>query len=180
MRPEASRSAALAARISDLDTETGQIRGLRPGFILCERSEQRRAMRPQSSRFVVRPWEQDQVRLIMRGLNPLVSGDAGPDNDGTPLFKLAAERYPERREEFEAEIERIAHNRQKRMQEGAIPPLTPAQQAERQAAIIAQGVRDGLGSAGVAQQQPAESSNDAIPKRSGPGPAPQPTKARGE
>ena len=170
-------AAAIAARIQDIDTHTGQLRGLQPGFILCERSAQRVQMRPGSGRFVIRPWEPDHVRLIMRGLNPLVSGDAGPDLDGRPLFLRAAEQYAERREEFLAEVALIDKNRQDKLAEGAIQAPTPAQQAERQAAIIAEGVGRGM-AAGMSQQAEASQAPPVEPVQKRGEAEPRPTKAR--
>lgn len=170
-------TAAIAARIQDIDTHTGQLRGLMPGFILCERSTQRMEMRPGSGRFVIRPWEPDHVRLIMRGLNPLVSGDAGPDLDGRPLFLRAAEQYAERREEFLAEVALIDKNRLDKLAEGAIQPPTPAQQAERQAAIIAEGVGRGM-AAGMSKQTDGTQAPQPEPAQKRGDVEPRPTKAR--
>lgn len=175
----AGSQALIAARISDLDTQTGQLRGLVPGYILCERSEQRMAMRPTSSKFIVRPWESDHIRLVAKGLNPLVSGDAGADLDGRPLFLAAAQRYPERKEEFLAVVEQIDANRKAKLLEDARQAPTAAQQAENQAAIIAEGVARGMaqGMSGLADTVEAPTPHgEPAPKR---GDAePRPTKAR--
>ena len=174
-----SGSAALiAARIQDIDTHTGQLHGLVPGYILCERSEQRMAMRPGSSRFIVRPWEPDHIRLIAKGLNPLVSGDGGPDLDGRPLFLAAAERFPERREEFLAQVDLIDKMRVEKLKRSARQAPTPAQQAERQAEIIAEGMKRGMEAAlsGRAEAVEALPTVEPTPKR---GDAePRATKAR--
>ena len=173
MRQEANRAELIAARMSDLDTQVGQVRGLVPGFILCERSPQRVNLRQGSSKFVIRPWEHDHLRLIAKGLNPLVSGDGGTDLDGRPLFLLAAERYPDRCEEFMAEVKRIDEARARSLVQRATPPPTQADREYRQAAIIAEGVKQGLASTQPAAEQPPV---EQAPKR---GDAePRPTKAR--
>lgn len=179
MRKTAESAALIAARMSDIDTDTGQIRGLVPGFLLCERSEQRRRMRPLSSKFVVRPWEPDHLRLIAKGLNPLVSGDGGADNDGRPLFLLAAERFPDRREEFLTEVDRIDKAHAAKLVEDRIPPPTPAQQAERQIAIIAEGMARGTAAAAAARQEAEapQGPSPELPPKHGDA-APRPTRTR--
>ncbi len=138
----------IAARMSDMETHEAALAlgtndELVPGFILCERSEQRQAMRPYTSKFVVRPWEVDIIRLYMRGFRPLVSGDAGDDLDGRPLFILAAAKHPDRADEFMAEVAAIDRNRAEKLEEDRKPPPSFADLEDRRIEMIAEGVARG-------------------------------------
>ena len=164
----------IAARMTDIDTVTGQMDGLEAGFILCERTPERQAMRPHSSKFVVRPWEPDMIRLLMRGFDPLVSGDGGENLDGRPLFIAAAEKYPERAEEFLACVAKIDQSRQNVLINSRKSPPTIADREARQTQIIADGMAQGLASretlkAELRAELEAEIAAEADPVKRGPG-----------
>ena len=169
-----SRMTTIAARLEDIDTETGQERKMIPGFILCERTQQRQNLRPHSSKFVVRPWEVDQVRLVMRGFDPLVSGDGGTNNDGRPLFIAAAAKFPERKDEFMAQVAKIDANRENERVEMTRPPPTAIQQRAAEKQLLVEGISEGLAGrdalkAELRAELEAEIAAEAEPAKRGPG-----------